>query len=617
LLAYFGLESPTKGSRRALTFEDRVRYQRAIEEVYWRHRIWPKESRAPRPVVETAISRTQLEKKVADYLRDSQALNDYWQAPLTAGELQTEMDRMARQSKQPEVLHELFRALGDDPLVIAECLARPVLAQRMLSSRYAQDDRIHGSRKKQAEADLQVHSGVAEMKSTSGTYTETTFVRSNNPPDRPIDASTHGIQLNDDEWNETIHSLATTFNRPNGNATTVADRTSMGVQPMVGARHGESSAQSVPHWQAAKGTTERLPVGQLSSLQEEETRYYATAIIAKHNDYVKVATVSWPKQSLESWRAKTQRQAASVQLSAVPNAGYTLPAISGKCSDGKAWADTALNAPIARERAGAVWTGTEFIIWGGYGGQSLNTGGRYNPITDTWTTTSTINAPSARTFHSAIWTGTELVVWGGGYYDGSGIAPVATGGRYNPVTDTWVPTSLVNAPNARAVHSTVWTGNEMIVWGGGAGDFGDFVNTGGRYNPTTDTWLTTSTTNAPIARGWHSAVWTGTEMMVWGGWDFFNSFYHNTGGLYNPLTNTWRTVSATNAPTGRSGHAMIWTGNEVILWGGHDNSNGFNTGARYNPSTDSWTPTSTTNVPIGGDAAYYAVWTRLPMHGRR
>ena len=43
------------------------------------------------------------------------------------------MERMARDTKQPEVLHELFDALGNDPFVIAECLARPVLAERLIA----------------------------------------------------------------------------------------------------------------------------------------------------------------------------------------------------------------------------------------------------------------------------------------------------------------------------------------------------------------------------------------------------------------------------------------------------------------------------------------------------
>ena len=54
------------------------------------------------------MSQAQLEKKVADYLRKSQALQDYWQQPITSEQLQAEMDRMAQHTKQPEVLRELF-----------------------------------------------------------------------------------------------------------------------------------------------------------------------------------------------------------------------------------------------------------------------------------------------------------------------------------------------------------------------------------------------------------------------------------------------------------------------------------------------------------------------------
>ena len=83
------------------------------------------------------MSQAQLENKVEDYLRESQALEDNWQKPITAEQLQAEMDRMARDTKQPEVLRELFEALGNDPFVIAECLARPTLVERDLRLRIA------------------------------------------------------------------------------------------------------------------------------------------------------------------------------------------------------------------------------------------------------------------------------------------------------------------------------------------------------------------------------------------------------------------------------------------------------------------------------------------------
>ena len=66
------------------------------------------------------------------------------------------------------------------------------------------------------------------------------------------------------------------------------------------------------------------------------------------------------------------------------------------------------------------------------------------------------------------------------------------------------PTRLLR----RASHTAVWTGSEMIIWGGVM--IGTYFNTGGRYNPSTDSWTAISTINAPAARGAHTAVWTGS-----------------------------------------------------------------------------------------------------------
>ena len=168
LLAFFHSEAPAQSFYRTLTFAERVAYQRAIEDIYWRHRIWPKENPAPKPSFDAVMSQAQLEKKVEDYLDKSQALEDYWQRPLTDKQLQAEMERMAQNTKQPEVLRELFAALGNDPSVIAECLARPALAERLLTDWYAYDQRIHGELRQRAEADLQAHNGIGQMKQTSG-----------------------------------------------------------------------------------------------------------------------------------------------------------------------------------------------------------------------------------------------------------------------------------------------------------------------------------------------------------------------------------------------------------------------------------------------------------------
>src|SRR6516165_7168104 len=101
--AFIPAGAALEGSQRNLTFAERVAYQRIIEDVYWRHRIWPKERPDPKPSLDAVMSQAQLETKVADYVGKSQALADYWQQPITADQLQAEMDRMAQHTKQPEV----------------------------------------------------------------------------------------------------------------------------------------------------------------------------------------------------------------------------------------------------------------------------------------------------------------------------------------------------------------------------------------------------------------------------------------------------------------------------------------------------------------------------------
>ena len=86
----------------------------------------------------------------------------------------------------------------------------------------------------------------------------------------------------------------------------------------------------------------------------------------------------------------------------------------------------------------------------------MNTGGRYNPSTDNWVAASTTNAPQARTGHTAVWTGSEMIIWGG--YNGS--QQVNTGGRYCAVVPTPTPTATVTpTPTATATATATATGN--------------------------------------------------------------------------------------------------------------------------------------------------------------
>jgi N-acetylneuraminic acid mutarotase len=271
---------------------------------------------------------------------------------------------------------------------------------------------------------------------------------------------------------------------------------------------------------------------------------------------------------------------------------------------------TSTGAPVGRYVHTAVWTGTEMIVWGGYGiANPLNDGGRYNPASDTWILLPTSGAPAARYNQTAVWTGTEMIIWGGSSTGVNGTPKFGDGGRFNPTTNAWtaIPNSLANTPSARAGHTAVWSGSEMIIWGGDDGF--NFSVGGGRYNPAANTWVATQTTGAPTARSLHAAVWTGTEMIVWSGYGAGND-----GGRYNPAANSWTATSITGAPSTRFWHTAVWTGTEMIVWGGENNLGAqyFNNGGRYNPATDAWVPVTTSGAP---PARYLhtAVWTGHEM----
>jgi hypothetical protein len=113
------------------------------------------------------------------------------------------------------------------------------------------------------------------------------------------------------------------------------------------------------------------------------------------------------------------------------------------------------------------------LVWGGSRSGYFDSGGQYDPVADSWTSTSTVGAPAGRDSFSAVWTGEEMIVWGG--TDGDRLD---SGGRYDPLTDNWVSTSTAGAPTPRSAHTAVWTGSWMVVWGG---SHSALINTGGRY----------------------------------------------------------------------------------------------------------------------------------------
>jgi len=708
-------------AQRALTIEDRVAAQRAIEHVYYRHQIG-----VTKPFDE-AVPRAVLEAKVQKVLEQTVALEVYWKTRVTNAMLGRELERMTGGSRAPDRLQELFAALGNDPFLIKECLARATLVDRLTRNFYAFDGTLHAEARRRAEElHRQLATGALDPSSDYPNRTVVDLVLREPKTGEPAEPERQGNLLNGTRPaprelspEEFRKERARLPDAPGSVAVVAEERDAFVIRVVLSETPGEVRAASYvvakrnwdQWWQSAKKDLRGERVAAVASnlgslpvvrnhrggdsppcaaddtwdsdggLGFEAARTGHTAVWTgsvmvvwggSRSQYSVFNTGARYDPATDTWTATSTVGAPSERVDqtavwtgsvmVVWGGNYPGFSVSSFETGGRydpvtdTWTATSTaGAPSGRFGHKAVWTGRVMLVWGGeyYDGdhfQYHNTGGRYDPLTDTWTATSTVAAPSARTVLAAVWTGREMVLWGGFFSDGGGshylnnggrydpatdtwtavstvdapfggvtavwtgsvmvvwVGGTGSGGRYDPATDAWTPTSTVAAPSARTVSAAVWTGREMVVWGGYALDNGNqFLNTGGRYDPVTDTWTATSTEGAPSGRGWHTAVWTGSAIVVWGGAG--GGAYLNTGGRYDPATDTWTPTSTAWAPSARYGHTAVWTGSVMVVWGGIDNNYQLlDTGGRYDPATDTWEPTSTVGTP-GGSYGHYSVWT--------
>jgi N-acetylneuraminic acid mutarotase len=264
----------------------------------------------------------------------------------------------------------------------------------------------------------------------------------------------------------------------------------------------------------------------------------------------------------------------------------------------------------------AVWSGEEILLWGGgfsyLSPTGPSMGAAYNPKTNELRV-----FPAApmepRWWHSAVWSGEEMIVWGGA----CGRHECTDGAAYDPASDSW--RVIAEAPVVGYGHSTVWTGEEMLVWGGSddheaeafKGFPRSFLGTGAAYDPAADSWRELAKASLD-PRGWHSAVWTGKEMIVWGGVRAPCDAYPcedlaADAGAYDPGTDSWREIDF-GPLSGRVDHTAVWTGSEMIVWGGSSpgGAPGYADGASYNPHSDDWT--TLPDPSIAGRFRHQAIW---------
>jgi hypothetical protein len=214
------------------------------------------------------------------------------------------------------------------------------------------------------------------------------------------------------------------------------------------------------------------------------------------------------------------------------------------------------------EYATVISTGAKLIEWGGaIDWVGTQTGAIFDPATNAWTAMSTKGAPAARIAPGA-WTGSQLAIWGGHSADpiyadarsyncitneddyankASGCLQYGDGALYDPARDVWTPMAATGAPKPRFDHLLVWTGDRVLVWGGGEQGLPDpalglsskqWLKDGGLYDPVAQTWTAVAPLPASPLIDTREMLWTGDFMAG------FGSIY-DVWGLFDPHSNSW------------------------------------------------------------------------------
>ncbi|MCI0679132.1 MAG: hypothetical protein L0Z63_08860 [Actinobacteria bacterium] len=192
-----------------------------------------------------------------------------------------------------------------------------------------------------------------------------------------------------------------------------------------------------------------------------------------------------------------------------------------------------------------AWTGEEIIFWGceitGTHVYRGDPGMAYNPVARVWRQLP-FSGKSPVFGVASVWTGSELFLCCGDSRDAV---------AYSPRTDTW--RALAPAPITGARTSAVWTGEQVLVVGrsGVAG-----------YSPSANTWVEYDA--PPVPLGWtNEVVWADGLLVIWP--STVERVVHR-GAALDPETGDWSTLP--DPPAWPAAPSMVWTGAEVMIWGG-------------------------------------------------
>lgn len=558
-------------------------------------------------------------KRSDDIARQVNCLAERFGRRLNDAALQRELLRIRTSTRRPDRLEELFVALDHDPVAIKEGVVRPLVAGKWLREETAWDSKIQRQARATARElafrfdadggwdDLEVDvirleyrpaedlararfddaSGAYRSELSAADFSRLIADRSRDLDGAVITESERWIRI---ERVDYVGSESITMTR--GQVAKIAwdewwaenrDRYDADLDPRYAA-----SDRDLPAARARRGAAGLSAPDHPSSIDPFQGSWQADSI-----------PLDGRSRHVAVWTGSEMIIFGGV-LEETGRVPFRYDPTTDSWSSG-----SSIDAPIPRLDPAAVWTGTEMLVWGGdTGSPSISPGGRYDPVADSWSRMALAGSPVDSLDHTMVWSGTEALIWGG--------APMCRA-AYDPAANVWRSLISTGGPTDRSGHSAVWTGSEMIVWGGKRPD-DQFAHGGGRYDPDSDTWTAVGTNGEPATRTAHAAVWTGFEMLVWGG--FSDQGCVNTGARYRPLSNSWLPMTSVGAPSLREDFSAVFTSQGLFVWGGFESgsqaSDPLDTGGRFDPGTGSWSIIPTEDAPVAR-YGHSAVWSGAEM----